>query len=78
VAKTANICWPTLVPSAAAIITEVGAPLSHAAIVARQLGIPEVVGCGGATMRLRSGDMVLVDGGHGAVTILEHATPLVQ
>jgi hypothetical protein len=44
-----------------------GAPLSHAAIVARELGIPAVVGCGNATMRLRTGDLVRVDGSHGTV-----------
>jgi pyruvate,water dikinase len=50
----------------------VGAPLSHAAIVARELGIPAVVGCGSATTRLRTGDRVLVDGGQGLVKILEN------
>jgi pyruvate,water dikinase len=45
------------------MVTDVGAPLSHAAIVARELGIPAVVGCGNVTMRLRSGDRVRVDGG---------------
>jgi phosphoenolpyruvate-protein kinase (PTS system EI component) len=48
-----------------------GAPLSHAAIVARELGIPAVVGCGDATMRLKTGDRVRVDGGQGTVEILE-------
>lgn len=70
VAKTTNIGWTLLFPRAAAIITDVGAPLSHAAIVARELGIPAVVGCGNATMKLRTGDKVLVDGGHGVVKIL--------
>jgi pyruvate,water dikinase len=48
----------------------VGAPLSHAAIIARELGIPAVVGCGDATMRLVTGDRVRVDGGQGTVEIL--------
>jgi pyruvate,water dikinase len=56
-----------------AIVTDVGAPLSHAAIVARELGIPAVVGCGNATMRLRTGDRVCVDGGQGVVEILGSA-----
>ena len=47
-----------------------GAPLSHAAIVARELGIPAVVGCGNATMRLRTGDQVRVDGSAGTVEVL--------
>lgn len=66
-----NIGWTLLFPRASAIITDVGAPLSHAAIVARELGIPAVVGCGDATMRLKTGDRVIVDGGRGVVKILE-------
>lgn len=73
VAVTTNVGWTTLFPRAAAIVTDVGAPLSHAAIVARELGIPAVVGCGNATMRLRTGDRVRVDGGRGIVEILEKA-----
>jgi pyruvate,water dikinase len=70
VAPTTNIGWTPIFPRAAAIITDVGAPLSHAAIVARELGIPAVVGCGNATMRLHTGDRVRVDGGRGTVEIL--------
>jgi phosphohistidine swiveling domain-containing protein len=68
-----NIGWTPLFPRAAAIVTDLGAPLSHAAIVARELGIPAVVGCGNATMRLKTGDRVRVDGGRGLVDILESA-----
>ena len=42
-------------------------PLSHAAIVARELGIPAVVGCTNATMLLKDGDRVRVNGGTGIV-----------
>jgi pyruvate,water dikinase len=72
VAVTTNVGWTPLFPRAAAVVTDVGAPLSHAAIVARELGIPAVVGCGSATTRLRTGDRVLVDGGQGVVEILEN------
>ena len=65
-----SILWTPLFPRAAAVLTHVGAPLSHAAIVARELGIPAVVGCGSATMRLRTGDLVRVDGGKGTVEVL--------
>jgi pyruvate,water dikinase len=65
-----NIGWTLLFPRAAAIVTDVGAPLSHAAIVARELGIPAVVNCGDATTRLHTGDRVLVDGERGIVEIL--------
>jgi phosphohistidine swiveling domain-containing protein len=71
VTTTTNVGWTPLFPRAAAIVTDVGAPLSHAAIVARELGIPAVVGCGNATMLLRSGDRVRVDGGQGIVEILD-------
>lgn len=70
VAVSTNVGWTPLFLRAAAVITDVGAPLSHAAIVARELGIPAVVGCGNATMRLRTGDRVRVDGGLGSVEIL--------
>jgi len=65
-----NIGWTPLFPRAAAIVTDLGAPLSHAAIVAREIGIPAVVGCGNATMRLKTGARVRVDGGRGLVEIL--------
>lgn len=71
VASTTNVGWTPLFPKAAAIITDIGAPLSHAAIVARELGIPAVVGCGNATTRLKTGDRVIVDGGQGVVHILD-------
>lgn len=71
VTHTTNVGWTPLFPRAAAIVTDVGAPLSHAAIVARELGIPAVVGCNDATMRLQTGDRVRVDGAAGTVEILE-------
>lgn len=70
VAVQTDIAWTLLFPRAAAVVTDVGAPLSHAAIVARELGIPAVVGCGNATMLLKTGDRVRVDGGAGTVSIL--------
>jgi pyruvate,water dikinase len=65
-----NIGWTPLFPRLAAIVTDVGAPLSHAAIVAREMGIPAVVGCGNATTLLKTGDHIRVDGGRGVVEIL--------
>jgi phosphohistidine swiveling domain-containing protein len=66
-----NIGWTFLFLRTAAVVTDVGAPLCHAAIVARELGVPAVVGCGDATMRLNTGDRVRVDGGRGVVEILD-------
>lgn len=65
-----NVGWTPLFPRAAAIVTDIGAPLSHASIVARELGIPAVVGCGNATMRLHTGDLVRINGGQGTVDVL--------
>jgi phosphoenolpyruvate-protein kinase (PTS system EI component) len=65
-----------LFPRASAIVTDVGAPLSHTAIVARELGIPAVVGCGNATMCLRTGDLLPVNGGQGTVDVLACAAVL--
>jgi len=73
VTSTTNVGWTPLFIKIAAVVTDVGAPLSHAAIVARELGIPAVVGSGNATTRLRTGDRVRVDGGKGTVEILESA-----
>jgi rifampicin phosphotransferase len=72
VAVTTNVGWTPIFPRAAAVITDVGAPLSHAAIVARELGIPAVVGCFNATSVLKTGDCVRVDGGKGIVQILKN------
>jgi rifampicin phosphotransferase len=74
VTTVTNVGWTPLFPRAGAIVTDVGAPLSHAAIVARELGIPAVVGCGSATARLRTGDRVRVDGRQGTVYLLTRAS----
>ncbi|TDE59037.1 pyruvate, phosphate dikinase [Nonomuraea mesophila] len=66
-----NVGWTPMFPRAAAVVTDLGAPLSHASIVARELGIPAVVGTGNATMRLRDGDRIRVDGERGTVESLE-------
>jgi rifampicin phosphotransferase len=73
VTTVTNIGWTPLFPRVAAVVTDVGAPLSHAAIVARELGIPAVVGCGNATSVLHTGDQVRVDGGRGTVEVLASA-----
>ncbi|MFC5823773.1 PEP/pyruvate-binding domain-containing protein [Nonomuraea insulae] len=66
-----NVGWTPMFPRAAAVVTDMGAPLSHASIVARELGIPAVVGTGNATMRLHDGDRIRVDGERGTVELLE-------
>jgi phosphohistidine swiveling domain-containing protein len=59
--------WTPLFDRAVAVVTDVGSAASHASIIAREYGIPAVVGCGDATTRLRTGMVVTVDGGTGNV-----------
>jgi len=54
---------------AAALVVETGGMLSHAAIVAREYGIPAVVGAKDATRVIREGQVVTVDGDTGTVTL---------
>jgi pyruvate,water dikinase len=59
--------WTPLFTRAAAVVTDVGSAAAHASIIAREYGIPAVVGCGDATARLRTGMRVHVDGSTGNV-----------
>lgn len=67
VASTTTPAWTPLFGLAAAIVTDVGGPLSHGSIVAREFGIPAVLGAEAATRRLRTGEIVTVDGDLGVV-----------
>ena len=62
--------WSPVFPKIAAAVSDIGGPMSHAAIVAREYGLPAVVGTGNATAQIRTGDRVRVDGNAGRVTIL--------
>jgi phosphoenolpyruvate synthase/pyruvate phosphate dikinase len=59
--------WTPLFTLAAAVVTDVGSAAAHASVIAREYGIPAVVGCGDATARLRTGMHVTVDGNTGNV-----------
>ncbi len=52
--------WEPIMKKAAAIVTNRGGRTCHAAIIARELGIPAVVGCGDATERMKNGEKVTV------------------
>jgi phosphoenolpyruvate synthase/pyruvate phosphate dikinase len=69
VAPLTTPAWTPLFARAAAIVTDVGGPLSHGSIVAREYGIPAVLGTGAATKRIRSGQVITVDGSAGVVTL---------
>jgi len=67
VVHTTDVGWTPLFCIAAGVVTELGGPLSHAAVVARELGVPSVVNVDGVTRALRTGDRVRIDGERGVV-----------
>jgi hypothetical protein len=64
------LAGPGLFAMASAVVTDVGGPLSHSSIVAREYGIPAVLGTGVATRRIRSEQNIRVDGDAGTVMLL--------
>ena len=70
VARMTTPAWTPLFAMASAVVTDVGGPLSHSSIVAREYGIPAVLGTGVATQRLADGPKVSVDGDAGTVSIV--------
>src|SRR5262245_10657858 len=71
VATTTDVGLSPLFLVAAGVVTELGGPLSHAALVAREYGIPAVVNVTGATTAIKTGDPVRVDGDSGVVQRLD-------
>jgi pyruvate,water dikinase len=69
VAALTTPAWTPLFARAAAVVTDIGGPLSHGSIVAREYGIPAVLGTDDATKRIQSGQLVTVDGSSGMVTL---------
>jgi phosphohistidine swiveling domain-containing protein/nucleoside-diphosphate-sugar epimerase len=70
VAKVTDVGYTPAFAYAGAVVTELGGHMSHAAIVAREFGVPCVVNARGAASRLPTGTLVEVDGGTGQVTVL--------
>jgi rifampicin phosphotransferase len=69
VAVITTPAWTPLFARAAAVVTDIGGPLSHSSIVAREYGIPAVLGTGVATRRIQDGQMITVDGNAGTVSL---------
>jgi pyruvate,water dikinase len=67
VAKITTPAWTPLFALASGVVTDVGGPLSHSSIVAREYHIPAVLGTGVATERIKSDQQVTVDGDAGTV-----------
>ena len=71
VCPVTNPTWAPIFQRIAAAVSDIGGSMSHAAIVAREYGLPAVVGTGTATQRIKDGQRIRVDGGRGVVTILD-------
>ena len=69
VAVTTTPAWTPLFAIASAVVTEIGGPLSHSSIVAREYGIPAVLGTGTATHRIHTGQIITVDGTAGRIIL---------
>ena len=70
VCQVTNPTWAPVFQKVAAAVSDIGGSMSHAAIVAREYGLPAVVGTGTATNTIKDGQRIRVDGGRGVVTIL--------
>lgn len=75
VSRTTDVGLSPLFLVAAGVVTELGGPLSHAAVIAREYGVPAVVNVPGATVAIRTGDRVRVDGDRGLVQVLSRPNP---
>lgn len=73
VTRTTDPSWAALMFISGALVVDIGGLLSHAAIVARELGLPCVMGTGSGTVELRTGDLCRVDGTTGRVQVLQRA-----
>jgi pyruvate,water dikinase len=69
VASATDSGWTPLFVTAGGLVMEFGGAMAHGAIVAREYGLPAVVGVGGATERIRTGSRITLDGTAGTVTI---------
>lgn len=74
VCRTTDPSWAAAFHLAAGAVIDVGSTSSHGTIVAREMGMPCVIGTGNGTSVLRTGDLLRVDGSAGTVTILAPAT----
>jgi phosphohistidine swiveling domain-containing protein len=73
VCRTTDPSWASAFHLAAGAVIDIGSTSSHGAIVAREMGMPCVIGTGKGTQLLRTGDIIRVDGSAGVVTVLKEA-----
>jgi pyruvate,water dikinase len=70
VCQMTNPAWTPLFAMISAIVTDAGGTVSHPAVMAREFGIPAVIGCSVGTTKIKSGDRLRVDGSNGVVEVL--------
>jgi pyruvate,water dikinase len=70
VAPFTDIGWTPFYAVASGLVTEIGSPLSHGAVVAREYGLPTIVSVAGAMQWLKTGDIVTLNGLEGTLTIM--------
>jgi pyruvate,water dikinase len=75
VCRTTDPSWASTMMLASALVIDIGGPISHGAIVARELGIPCVTGTRDGTAQIRTGDRVRVDGAKGEARVIERCGP---
>jgi phosphohistidine swiveling domain-containing protein len=78
VCQMTNPAWVVLFTRIAGLVTDTGGTTAHPAVLAREFGIPAVVGTSEATHRIATGDRIRVDGGAGRVEVLERAAAQVS
>jgi len=71
VAPNTSPSWGPVFGKIKATVTDIGGMMSHAAIVCREYGLPAVTGAGSASLEIRTGQRLRVDGTKGVVTVLE-------
>ena len=74
VAPMTGPAWTPLFTIASAVITDTGSIMAHASLIAREYGIPAIVGTGNATKMLQNGNFISVNGNTGEIVILEKVT----
>ena len=75
VTRASDPGWTPIFINAAGVVLEVGGPLQHGAIIAREYGLPCVSGLDGVTSQIRDGQLLEVDGSNGVVRLLDAGDP---
>ncbi|RWS27702.1 chondramide synthase cmdD-like protein, partial [Leptotrombidium deliense] len=73
---TTDIGWSPYFPIVSGVVTEMGGLNSHGAVIAREFGLPCIVGTIDACLLFKTGDTVLIDGGSGTITKIEEKTEI--